>query len=863
MRRRVSVKTSTKGQSPFADLRGGGALLSPAARKDPARAEEERRRLWDRLGASTTGSGNAPAGFAHLLDPGARAMTQGSGRGEEGTRARGSSRAVLRVGYTAHREKFARALRLELEEEMARAKERLETWPVDRIRQEGYALFGLRAMHEGTLQKDAVVRVLVPRRPAGSNAAPGAPAGSNTAPGAPAGSNTAPGAPAGSNAAMAPPTPASVDRTRRTLAMGAELPFHRFAQGDMVTLVEGDEWDGNGKGGVQGVVVERAMHFLKVAVDEDDEATLLDARKLRMDLSANTITHDRALAALVAFSEPGGMPGLAAAPGGKRLSSTVYAALQRALIGIPDGNGTLEAIARVPPPWGGKDALARTLSSALKRTDHAKLNPSQAAAVKRAFGRTLSVWQGPPGTGKTRTLMSFIEGAVELARAQGVTGKKTGPIVLACAASNVAVDNILDGLVRERDDDVDGPIRRTRGRGERLKVVRLGSPAKVQPWLESHTLGALAAQTPMGKKAASLREQARGDYSPRGAAARRQAAGMERVAAEQVLRDVDVVCCTCVGAGDELLEGFTFRVACVDEATQAPEPVALIPLTKAVAGVLVGDQMQLPPTVTSRKAESCGLGVSLFERLERLGLTPDLLDRQYRMHPALAEWPSKAFYGGRVSSNPTPVDRPPALGLPWPSKTTGQHGRIPMAFVEIDGQEQRAPDGLSVLNEAEARAAVAVVETLLAASPRDTLVDGMLSVRSPGDIGVIAPYAAQVRRLRELWSSSPAYASAPSDEPGWGVDAEARAERELEVHSVDGFQGREKEVIVLCTVRANSGGSLGFVADDRRLNVAVTRAKRGLVVLGNRATLSSDKTWREWIRWVDKRGLSVKASDFL
>ena len=406
MRRRVSVKTSTKGESPFADLRGGGALLSPAARKDPARAEEERRRLWERLGASTTGSGNAPAGFAHLLDPGAKAMTQGSGRGEEGTRARGSSRAVLRVGYTAHREKFARALRLELEEEMARAKERLETWPVDRIRQEGYALFGLRAMHEGTLQKDAVVRVLVPRHQV-------------------AGSNAAPDVPAGSNAATAPPTPSSVDRSKRTLAMGAELPFHRFAQGDMVTLVEGDEWDGNGKGGVQGVVVERAMHFLKVAVDEDDEAALLDARKLRMDLSANTITHDRALAALIAFSEPGGMPGVASAPSsGKRLSSTAYAPLQRALIGIPDGNGTLEAIACVPPPWGGKDALARTLTPALKRTDHAKLNPSQAAAVKRAFGRTLSVWQGPPGTGKTRTLMSFIEGAVELARAQGVTGKK-------------------------------------------------------------------------------------------------------------------------------------------------------------------------------------------------------------------------------------------------------------------------------------------------------------------------------------------------------------------------------------------------------------------------------------------------------
>ena len=859
MRRRVSVKTSTKGESPFADLRGGGALLSPAARKDPARAEQERKRLWERLGASATGSGDTPAGFAHLLDPGAKAAGtagRGSGRGEDGTRSRGSGRATLRVGYSAHREKFARALRLELEEEMERAKERLETWPTDRIRQEGYALFGLSAMHEGTLQKDAVVRVLVPRGNFGA-AVNDDNAVNN--------SNV-------SSPAMAPPTPGAVDRTKRTFAMGAELPFHRFAQGDMVTLVEGDEWDGNGKAGIQGVVVERSMHFLKVAVDEDDEARLLDARRLRMDLSANTITHDRALAALVAFSEPGGMPGLVTTPGGKRLSSTAYAPLQRSLIGIPDGNGTLESIACVPPPWGGKDALAKSLAPALKRTDHSTLNPSQAAAVKRAFGRTLSVWQGPPGTGKTRTLMSFIEGAVELARAQGVVGKKSGPVVLACAASNVAVDNILDGLVRDRDgDDVGGK----KGGQVPLKVVRLGSPAKVQPWLESHTLGAVAAQTPMGRKAASIREQARGDYSPRGAAARRQASGMERIAAEQVLRDADVVCCTCVGAGDELLEGFTFRVACVDEATQAPEPIALIPLTKAVAGVLVGDQMQLPPTVTSRKAESCGLGVSLFERLERLGLRPDLLDRQYRMHPALAEWPSKAFYGGKVSSNPTPVDRPPALGLPWPSKTTGQYGRIPMAFVEIDGAERRAPDGLSVLNEAEARAAVAVVETLLSASPKDTLVDGMLSVRSPGDIGVIAPYAAQVRRLRELWASSQAFSTYSADDSksddsvnvldpaAVAKAAESRANKELEVHSVDGFQGREKEVIVLCTVRANANGSLGFVSDQRRLNVAVTRAKRGLVVLGNRATLSSDKTWREWIRWVDKRGLSVKASDFL
>ena len=156
----------------------------------------------------------------------------------------------------------------------------------------------------------------------------------------------------------------------------------------------------------------------------------------------------------------------------------------------------------------------------------------------------------------------------------------------------------------------------------------------------------------------------------------------------------DVVCATCVGAGDDLLEGFTFRVACVDEATQCTEPAALIPLSKALSGVLVGDARQLPPTVVSPKAEVAGLRCSLFERLERLGIRPALLDRQYRMHPLLAEFPSAAFYNGRVGSEPTAASRPLPLGLPWPSP----RGAVPLAFVEVDGgQEQRAPDGRAQL----------------------------------------------------------------------------------------------------------------------------------------------------------------------
>ena len=152
------------------------------------------------------------------------------------------------------------------------------------------------------------------------------------------------------------------------------------------------------------------------------------------------------------------------------------------------------------------------------------------------------------------------------------------------------------------------------------------------------------------------------------------------------------------------------------------------------------------------------------------------------------------------------------------------------------------------------------------------VVGGRASVRCPGDVGVIAPYAAQVRRVQELWTESKRRRGERDDgvaEDGDGSSsdpakaaaaAEARAARELEVHSVDGFQGREKEVIVLCTVRANDAKKLGFVADDRRLNVAMTRAKRGLVVLGNRKTLESDETWRRWLRWVDQKGVATTAS---
>jgi regulator of nonsense transcripts 1 len=207
----------------------------------------------------------------------------------------------------------------------------------------------------------------------------------------------------------------------------------------------------------------------------------------------------------------------------------------------------------------------------------------------------------------------------------------------------------------------------------------------------------------------------------------------------------------------------------------------------------------------------------------------------------------------------------------WVRDTKQKGGGIPtctypVLFVEVDGgREVREKDGLSISNPREALLAVAVADALLRAS-RDENKNAengneSAALGSASDVGIIAPYAAQVRRVRELWTERTRDAAFERDESSGDRKKNPTEAPELEVHSVDGFQGREKEIIVLCTTRANESSNLGFVRDDRRMNVAMTRAKRGLIVLGNRATLASDPTWREWLRWIDARGLATTSSD--
>ncbi|GFH16705.1 AAA domain-containing protein [Haematococcus lacustris] len=350
---------------------------------------------------------------------------------------------------------------------------------------------------------------------------------------------------------------------------------------------------------------------------------------------------------------------------------------------------------------------------------------------------------------------------------------------------------------------------------------------------------------------------------------------------KDIVMGAQVVCSTCIGAGSPDLKGFSFPLLVLDEGSQASEPEALVPIMKGTHQVIiVGDHKQLPPTVMSEKALAKGLGVSLFERLTEAGVPSTLLGVQYRAHPLLFEFPSARFYSGAVQSGVSPEQRPqltppfPPLKPNVPRAMTKDGDASPVVFVNLpEGQEAIGSSGKSKVNEAEAQLVQQVVLWLQRAA-------GLANE----DIGVVSPYAAQVELLKQKFldaSSSSAASTANASKQaakgtaqsqglgsGSGGSAQgsmvaaAPAAGQVQVASVDGFQGREKEVIVFSTVRSNAGGNIGFLKDPRRLNVAITRAKRLLVVVGNKATLAAGgcSHWTAWMEYLEHKGWVLPAA---
>ncbi|QUC20357.1 uncharacterized protein UV8b_04598 [Ustilaginoidea virens] len=416
-----------------------------------------------------------------------------------------------------------------------------------------------------------------------------------------------------------------------------------------------------------------------------------------------------------------------------------------------------------------------------------ELNQSQVDAIKSVLQKPLSLIQGPPGTGKTVTSATII---YHLA-------KMSGNQVLVCAPSNVAVDQLCERVHRTG-----------------LKVVRL--TAKSREDVESSVTSlALHEQVRSAEHNSELVKlsQLKNDVGELSSQDEKKFKQLTKAAEREILNNADVVCCTCVGAGDPRLSKMKFRNVLIDESTQSAEPECMIPLVLGCKQVvLVGDHKQLGPVIMNKKAAKAGLNQSLFERLIKLQLAPIRLTTQYRMHPCLSEFPSNMFYDGSLQNGITHEQRlRKDVDFPWPNPET------PMMFWSNLGHEEISTSGTSYLNRTEASNVEKTVTRFFKAGVK------------PSEIGVITPYEGQRSYIVTTMQNSGTY--------------KKEFYKEVEVASVDAFQGREKDFIVLSCVRSNENQGIGFLSDPRRLNVALTRAKYGLVILGNPKVLSKHELW--------------------
>lgn len=432
----------------------------------------------------------------------------------------------------------------------------------------------------------------------------------------------------------------------------------------------------------------------------------------------------------------------------------------------------------------------------------ANLNQSQVDAIREALCSPLSLIQGPPGTGKTVTSATLVYHMVQMGM---------GPI-LVCAPSNVATDQLTEKI-----------------HSAGLRVLRI--TAKNREALESSVTSLTIIEQaknanlfPELAKLLALREETGGEMNQKDEARFKT---LRQQTEKALIRGADVICCTCVGAGDLRLLGMKFRSVIVDEATQACEPECLIPLTLgAERVVLIGDHQQLGPVIMCKKAAKAGFTQSLFERLVLSGWKPLRLQVQYRMHPALSEFPSNIFYEGILQNGVSANDRPATADFPWPNPS------IPMFFHVNIGQEELSSSGTSYLNRTEAISCEKIITRLLKSGV------------PPSQIGVITPYEGQrAYILHHMSLNGPLGKSVYSS---------------IEVASVDAFQGREKDYVVFSCVRSNDHQGIGFLSDFRRLNVALTRARFGLIVIGNARILSRHPLWHQLILHFKDRSLLME-----
>ena len=445
------------------------------------------------------------------------------------------------------------------------------------------------------------------------------------------------------------------------------------------------------------------------------------------------------------------------------------------------------------------------------------LNPTQERAVNEVlWAKDVAIVHGPPGTGKTTTLVEAINETL-MRESQ----------VLVCAQSNMAVDWISEKLV---------------DRG--INVLRIGNPTRVNDKMlgftyerrfESHPdYPQLWAIRKAIRELRKNRKKGSENYHQKMNRRKSRAAEIEIRINSELFGEARVIACTLVGSAHRLLEGMKFGTLFIDEAAQALEAACWIPMRRASRVILAGDHCQLPPTVKSIAALRAGLGKTLMERIaENKPEVVTLLKIQYRMNDEIMRFSSDWFYGGKVESAPQ-IKYRSVLDYDHPITWIDTSDKEPADTIEegedLNFKEQFVGESFGRINKAEAEL------TLLTLAEYFTKIGKQRVLNDSIDVGIISPYRAQVQYLKKLIKKYEFFKP---------------YRRLISVNTVDGFQGQERDVILISLVRSNDEGQIGFLKDLRRMNVAMTRARMKLIILGNKDTMTQHPFYKKLWEYVE------------
>ncbi|KAK1734284.1 DNA helicase [Skeletonema marinoi] len=703
------------------------------------------------------------------------------------------------IDYASH---WTQLLQLEHKEQADEIKHKRSTWSVSRLESAGISLFNVCAEPDGEMYGEKIIRLFY-HNDRGDES--------------------------------------SVDQsTTNNGRKGIKRKTNwreKFNRGDVLIITPQESFRGKDPYPKEGLVTDVGTNYISVGVGASYPVGLFEMRKhsgrymVRVDRSAPNAPLKAQRLALDKLRLGKSVVGSAAV--------TLVESYHKGVLAGDDKKRTARKsndvtwFSDVPRHFDGHaDDLQEHIMSAIKKAGESTTfepNESQRKAVLFALSRSVGLIRGPPGTGKTRVASLLISTALKMKVNRKSSPHSTEdddteqqpehPRVLAVTHSNGAADVLLQALL-----DMGVP------------AVRHGRPASVSPSVQHRTIVALSDRMPEVIRLRQIANDPSGDLQDR------QSAGYDikqytNDVQTMIMRTAPVVVTSCISAQQMLSDdSAAFPIVVLDEAAQTTEPALMCALTAAGADqlIMVGDTKQLPPTVTSQNVElRKSIGISPMERLMKNGAEEFVLKEQYRMPAALLKHPNEHFYDSMVkcateSNNETPNPK----GFPWPNQIE------PLAFLQVGNDSEVTHNFGGRSNPKEADVIIHIVLKLISAG----------DVRAE-NIAIITPYSKQVQLLRaELNSASIIH-------HGLGLS-------DIQVGSVDSFQGQEKELVLFSAVRSNLLNELGFLRDARRLNVAITRAKRGLIVVGDSAVLKSCRHWAALLNSCNERGCRLTEREY-